>query len=86
MSTAASTSAGTPAVPDTPPAIPPEYADFAFEYKLGWAAGADPKARCPIERGHYMAQSRRSAWVDGYNARRKALGIAGRAPYLSAFR
>lgn len=58
----------------TTPTVPPEFVDFAFEWKLGWDAGEAPNATCPITRGAMMAHTRREAWKDGYSARRRSLG------------
>ena len=58
-----------------PSSIPTEFADFAFEYKLGWRDACDRVTNCPIKPYHVMAESRRAAWKAGRNQHRKSLGL-----------
>ena len=68
------------------PIVPKEYADFAFEYKLGWSAGWANFTPCPIKRKDMMASERRDAWRAGLKAFRKSTGRSARlAPiYVTA--
>jgi hypothetical protein len=55
--------------------VPREFAEAAFEYKLGIDSAEDEKAHCPINRGHLMFELRRDAWRAGRIARRRELGL-----------
>lgn len=54
--------------------IPNEFEDYAFEYKLGFEAGSEPDARCPIGRTDFMHEIRKAAWMAGWKERRRQLG------------
>lgn len=54
--------------------VPEIHADYAFEYKLGFEAGVEANATCPIKNSMVDPLLRREAWWAGWKARRKALG------------
>ena len=54
--------------------VPEVHAEYAFEYKLGYEAGDNAAAVCPVKRSHLEPEDRQAAWWAGWKARRKALG------------
>jgi hypothetical protein len=84
MTTSLATAQGADSVP--PVTVPDSFDDFAFEYKLGWAAGTNPAALNPVKRSDFYGVQRRDAWKAGYLARRQSLGFKNRLRPLTVTR